>query len=46
MRTDTDFRFWGLSRNGWVSIGVMIIGVVILTWRREQQPVPSEPVEV
>jgi len=30
IRTDTTFRFWGLSRNGWVSIGVVVIGIVIL----------------
>jgi prolipoprotein diacylglyceryl transferase len=46
IRTDTTFRFQGLSRNGWVSIGVMIIGVVVLTWRREKQPVSPEPAEV
>ncbi len=29
IRTDTTFRFAGLSRNGWVSIGVFILGVVL-----------------
>ncbi len=33
IRTDTTFRFLGLSRNGWVSIGVILIGVLVLTWR-------------
>ena len=34
IRTDTTFRFLGLSRNGWVSIGVMILGALVLWWRR------------
>lgn len=34
LRTDTSFRFLGLSRNGWVSIGVMIFGLLILWWKR------------
>ncbi len=34
IRTDTSFRLFGLSRNGWVSIGVMILGALILWWRR------------
>jgi hypothetical protein len=27
IRTDTTFRFLGLSRNGWVSAGVFVLGV-------------------
>lgn len=34
IRTDTTFRFWGLSRNGWVSIAVIVLGAGILWWRR------------
>lgn len=34
IRTDTTFRFLGLSRNGWVSVGVMILGALVLWWRR------------
>lgn len=34
IRTDTTFRFLGLSRNGWVSLGVMILGVLVLRLRR------------
>lgn len=34
IRTDTTFRFWGLSRNGWVSIAVIILGAVVLWWKR------------
>jgi len=34
IRTDTTFRFWGLSRNGWVSIAVMILGSLVLWWKR------------
>ncbi len=34
IRTDTTFRFLGMSRNGWVSIGVMILGVAVVWWKR------------
>lgn len=34
IRTDTTFRFIGLSRNGWVSIGVVLLGVIVLFWKR------------
>lgn len=33
IRTDTTFRFFGLSRNGWVSIGALGVGVAVLAWR-------------
>jgi prolipoprotein diacylglyceryl transferase len=42
IRTDTTFRFIGLSRNGWVSIAVMIVGVVIIAWRRQTAYVADE----
>jgi prolipoprotein diacylglyceryl transferase len=32
IRTDTTFRFLGLSRNGWVALGVTILGAVLF-WR-------------
>jgi prolipoprotein diacylglyceryl transferase len=41
MRTDTTFRFLGLSRNGWVSIAAILIGGAVLAWRRGK--VPSQP---
>jgi prolipoprotein diacylglyceryltransferase len=34
IRTDTTFRFLGLSRNAWVSIGVMLLGAIVLWWKR------------
>lgn len=34
IRTDTTFRFLGLSRNGWVSIGVVVLGVIVLAWKQ------------
>jgi len=34
IRTDTTFRFLGLSRNAWVSMGVMILGALVLWWKR------------
>lgn len=42
IRTDTTFRFLGLSRNAWVSIGIVLIGVAVLAWRRRTAPTPSE----
>jgi prolipoprotein diacylglyceryl transferase len=33
IRTDTTFRLFGLSRNGWVSIAAMILGAIVLWWR-------------
>jgi prolipoprotein diacylglyceryl transferase len=39
IRTDTTFRFLGLSRNGWVSAGVLILGVTLtLIGTRRQEP--------
>ena len=34
IRTDTTFRFIGLSRNGWVSIAVIILGLIVRVWKR------------
>jgi prolipoprotein diacylglyceryl transferase len=34
IRTDTTFRFLGLSRNAWVSVGVMLLGAAVLWWKR------------
>jgi prolipoprotein diacylglyceryl transferase len=34
IRTDTTFRFIGLSRNAWVSLGVFLIGAVVLLRHR------------
>lgn len=40
LRTDTTFRFIGLSRNAWVSLGAIAVGLVI-AWRLE--PVERGP---
>jgi prolipoprotein diacylglyceryl transferase len=45
LRTDTTFRFLGLSRNGWVSLLAVAGGLVALVWlqrRREPQEVDPE----
>ncbi len=34
LRTDTSFRFLGLSKNGWVSIAATLIGIGIVVARR------------
>jgi prolipoprotein diacylglyceryl transferase len=47
MRTDTTFRFLGLSRNGWVSAGAVLIGGVLFWWmqqRRERRTLVGPPV--
>ena len=41
IRTDTTFRLVGLSRNGWVSIGAILIGVAVLT-RQQRAKNPSD----
>ncbi len=36
VRTDTTFRFWGLSRNAWVALGVGIAGAILFWWLRDR----------
>ena len=36
LRTDTTFRFLGLSRNAWVALGAMAIGAVIIVVRQRR----------
>ena len=46
LRTDTTFRLFGISRNGWVSIGAFILGVVWIWWtqkRAEKRTLVGEP---
>ncbi len=43
IRTDTTFRILGLSRNGWVSLGVMLGGIVILICPRRAPTSTSTP---
>lgn len=51
IRTDTTFRVLGLSRNGWVSIAVVLLGVLVLVvpripWaRRRSSPNGDEVLE-
>lgn len=45
IRTDTTFRFLGLSRNGWVSLAVVVgaVGVAVLRERRgDDDPGPAD----
>ena len=46
IRTDTTFRFLGLSRNGWVSLGAIGLGIGLLIWRQRvglpQLPEPAD----
>jgi hypothetical protein len=41
IRTDTTFRLWGLSRNGWVSLGVVVGASVWLVLRERHHPTPE-----
>ena len=43
IRTDTTFRFIGLSRNAWVSLAVVVIGIVILVWKRDTTSQTDSP---
>ncbi|RPI23635.1 MAG: prolipoprotein diacylglyceryl transferase, partial [Actinobacteria bacterium] len=46
LRTDTTFRFLGLSRNAWVSLGAILLGAAILWWmqrRGEERTYVGEP---
>jgi prolipoprotein diacylglyceryl transferase len=43
LRTDTTFRLLGLSRNGWISLGV-VVGASVWLWLRERRrPAPEAP---
>ncbi len=45
LRTDTTFRLFGLSRNAWVSVGV-VLGAGIWLWLRERRrPAEAAPAE-
>ncbi len=46
LRTDTTFRLFGISRNGWVSLAVFIGGIVWIRWtqkRAEPRTLVGEP---
>ena len=46
LRTDTTFRLFGISRNGWVSLAVFIGGIVWIWWtqkRAEPRTLVGEP---
>jgi prolipoprotein diacylglyceryl transferase len=36
IRTDTDFRLLGISRNGYVALLIIIVGIVGMRWRARQ----------
>jgi prolipoprotein diacylglyceryl transferase len=42
LRTDTTFRFLGISRNGWVSLAVVLGGAVWFTLRQRRMPEDAE----
>ena len=36
IRTDTTFRFLGISRNGWVAFFVVLAGAALIVWRQRR----------
>jgi len=42
IRTDSPYRFWGLSRNGWVSLAVILAGLALLWWIYRRRPAAGE----
>ena len=46
MRTDTTFRFLGLSRNGWVALGVGLAGGFLFWWLRGPRDGPMTSMSV
>ena len=42
IRTDSPYRFWGLSRNGWVSLAVILAGLALLWWIYRRSPAAGE----
>lgn len=46
LRTDTSFRLFGLSRNGWVSLLVTLGAVAFLVWREKRGARDEEPAGV
>lgn len=41
LRIDTTFRLAGLSRNAWVALGAIVVGVVVVFVRRTAAPAPE-----
>ncbi len=46
LRIDTVERYFGLSRNNWIAIGVVIVGVVGLVWWERRGPLRAEATPV
>jgi prolipoprotein diacylglyceryl transferase len=44
IRTDSPSRYWGLSRNGWFSLLVVVAGAGLLFWIQRRKPAPVEEV--
>jgi prolipoprotein diacylglyceryl transferase len=42
LRTDTTFRLLGISRNGWVAVGLMVGGIVGMVWLRRRHDPQSD----
>ncbi len=42
IRTDSPSRYLGLSRNGWYSLLVVLVGTGLLVWIQRRKPAPAE----
>jgi prolipoprotein diacylglyceryl transferase len=42
IRTDSPYRFWGLSRNGWYSLLVIGAGLALLWWIYRRRPAVAQ----
>jgi len=45
IRTDSPSRYFGLSRNGWYSLVVILAGSGLLIWLQRRKPAPEEEEE-
>ena len=43
LRTDTTYRLLGLSRNGWISLALVVGGALWLALRERRRPAAEEP---
>jgi prolipoprotein diacylglyceryl transferase len=45
LRVDTDARYFGLSRNNWIAIAIVMVGIAGLTWWQQHRSERGAPAE-